>query len=133
MKQKFQFLKTSWGIFIDVNIEEDNNIELSDNYVTDEIYLRVEWTSGIFKEEIIEWFARAIKDNLEKIELRGKVCFDVSDIDFNDCHFQEEDFYYVMQAWLAQRYNFELPALDAYYDRDKNKYIFPSLISNNDV
>ena len=133
MKQKFQLLKTSWGIVIFINVEEDTNITNTDSHATDEIYLRVEWTSGIFKEEIIEWFTRAIKDNLSKIELSGKVCFDVSDIDFNDCHFQEEGFYYVMQAWLAKRFNFELPPLDAYYDGDKNKYMFPSLISNNDV
>jgi hypothetical protein len=133
MKQEFYFRKTSWGIFIDLNIEEDYNVIPSDVQITDEIYLRVEWISGIFKQEITEWFARAIKDNLLKFELTGKVCLAISNIDFNDCHFQEEGFYYVMQAWLAKRYNFELPALDAYYDRDKNKYMFPSLISNNGV
>ena len=128
MKQDFYFCKTSWGIFIDVNIEEDTDIMVTDSKVSDELYLRVDWISGIFKEEIIEWFSRAIRDNFKKIELNGKVCFNVSNIDFNDCHFQEEGFYYVMQAWLAKRYNFELPPLDAYYDKETNKYVFPSLI-----
>lgn len=133
MKQEFYFRKTSWGIFIDINIEEDTITLPTDSQVTEDIYLRVEWTSGIFKEEMINWFSRAIKDNLDQIKQQSKVCYNVSNIDFNDCHFQEEGFYYVMQAWLAKRYNFELPPLDAYYDREKNQYIFPSLISNNHI
>lgn len=127
MRQEFYFRKTSWGIFIDIDIEEDNNILLSDAHVTDNIYLRVDWPLGIFKEEIIEWFAQAVKDSIEKIKEIHVVCFNISNITFNDCHFQEEGFYYVMRAWLAKRYNFELPPLDAYYDKEKNRYIFPSL------
>lgn len=133
MKQEFYFRKTSWGIFIDIEVDEDTNIHYSDSHIAGEIYLRVEWTAGIFKEEIIEWFKKAVTDNLDKIKLSSKICFNISNIDFTDCDFQEEGFYYVMQAWLAKRFNFELPPLDAYYDGDKNNYIFPSLISNNGV
>lgn len=127
MVQEFHFRKTSWGIFISINIEEDDKILFSDIAVTEKIFIRVNWTDGTFKQEIVEWFSRAIKDVFEKISISQDICFDIKEIDFNDCHFQEEGLYYVMLGWLSEKYKFKLPPLDAYYDIEINKYIFPSL------
>ncbi len=132
MLQEFFFRKTSWGIFVSIDVEEIPFVDTMqyDVKITETIFLKLDWDSNPYKNEVLEWISKAIINTIEKISIPNPICFHITKLDFNECNFQEEGFYYVMLEWLAKKYKFELPQLNAYYDRETNRYIFPSLPSN---
>lgn len=130
MKHIFKLLKTSWGIVVLIDVEEiiDEKVLLYDIAITDTIFLKLNWQPSPYKQEVVQWLGKAISDFIKLFPLSKKICFNITELDFVETDFQEEGLYYVMLEWLAKRYNFQLPPLDAYYDKETNKYIFPSLI-----
>ena len=125
-------LKTSWGIVIFLDIEElkDPEILVSDIGICENIYLRINYESVRVNQSMIKWISQSIVDlsgALYPIIKRSIVCYNIKSLNFPYTDFQEEGLYYAVQEALAKYYKITLTGNDAYYDRIKNKYIFPHL------
>lgn len=129
MKHIFKLLKTSWGIvvFIDIEAIVGEAISDFDIQVTDHFFLKLYWKPNPYKTEVLNWLARAIIDIADQLPTSHQICFNIVELDFNECDFQEEGLYYAMLEWLAKKYQLELPPIDVYFDKEMNRYIFPKL------
>ncbi len=129
MNYKFQVLKSSWGIviFVDINDQLSNNILLNSIKISDNVYLKIEGEMTISSEVVNFWFRKAIldvEDNLREQFNNLKVCFCVTTIEFVHTDFQEEGLYCAILGWLEKRYDIPIPQIKIEYNSERNKYIF---------
>ncbi|MFT3680409.1 MAG: hypothetical protein QM791_09070 [Ferruginibacter sp.] len=130
MKYTFRELKTSWGIVVTIDVQESTvGKKAGDIQLLENVYCRIN-TSSLEQPVITYWFSLAINDFYNRYPVFTKkevVCYEINSLEFSHTDFQEEGLYYAMHGWLSQNYETVTENTDAYYDKEKNRYIFPKL------
>jgi hypothetical protein len=124
----FRFIKSSWGISIELTAEDLIYTECMDcSKVTDRISLK---TSAAFKIteaeknyaiKAIVRMASSIHDNLNPEQ---KIIINITGIELAYTDFQAEGFYCAMLGWLSKRYRIPAPPVDIKFNKKLNKYDF---------
>lgn len=125
---RLTILKTSWGIAIFYEIKEIVNFDKRDTNIKEIsplVFLKL--NDIIIDETSLKFLKRGVESIIRYIET-FPVCFSLEKLQYNICDYQPEGMYYMFRKWFFEKHNMEIPAINVYYDKEKNKYIFPDLI-----
>ncbi len=124
----FRYIKSSWGISIELTAEDLIYTECSDcSKVTDRISLKTSTTFKVTEAEksyaikAIVRMAALIHDNLNPEQ---KIIINITAIELADTDLQAEGFYCAMLGWLSKRYSIPAPPVDITFNKKLNKYDF---------
>lgn len=129
MKFTYRVLKSSWGISIELDMEEikEPSILDSDLQVFDNVYLRVGDQMRIKKSIVEYWSAKALNDLKNEINIVKKhknICYYIKGVGFSFVDFQEEGIYCAILGWFAKFYDVNISLPEVEYDKYNKRYIF---------
>ncbi len=129
MKYKYIVLKSSWGIAIELDMEEivSSPILDTDIPVFEDVYLRIGASLNIKESIVTYWSVKALNDLRREISIEKKannLCYYIKTLDFSFTDFQEEGIYGAIVGWFSKFYGLKLVLPTVEYDKDINRYIF---------
>ena len=132
MEFKYILLKSSWGIAVTIDmIEIRHDLPMGSDYkINDKIILRAKGFKHLTVEQVCYWVGKGIEDLATSISAKlpdQHIIYDLRSVDFSYTDFQLEGLYCAAQGWLGQYYDFEFPDMNVFFDKIKNKYVFPDL------
>ncbi len=129
MKYTYRVLKSSWGISIELDMEEikASSILDGDLRVFDDVCLRVGDQMRIKKSIVEYWSAKALNDLRNEIDIVKKdknICYYIKGVEFSFVDFQEEGIYCAILGWFAKFYDINIALPEVEYDKYDKRYIF---------
>ncbi len=129
MKYTYRVLKSSWGISVELDMEEIKALSIldSDLQVFDNVYLRVGDQLRIKKSIVEYWSIKALNDLRNEIDIvkNGKnICYYIKGVEFSFIDFQEEGIYCAILGWFAEFYDINIALPEVEYDKYNKRYIF---------
>lgn len=126
-KIEYRFIKSSWGIAIDVagNHEFFENQPSIGKMIMPTIWLEIVPANLSERErKLIEKGFKAVsKKILSKITDSKFILINISEISFNPCDYQAEGLFTAIIEWASKEFNFEKPKISIEFDKNQNKYL----------
>lgn len=135
-KHVYRVIKSSWGIYIEINAGYErystsiykNKSENIDNGIY--IYnMKLPWPQSCSildtEWEFLKYGLRLVSKKIKKNSpFKDDTLILLKTILFNECNFQIEGMTIAIMEWASLIFNFDIPKIEAEFDRSKNKYIF---------
>lgn len=124
-KHLFKVLKSSWGIFVEIEATLIDKISNNENYVkvNNRLFISFENYSSMaddFKLELINGLKWVEND----MNLNKDMVIILNNIEINPSDFQLEGLFLCMASWAGVVFEFDLPHYTYEYDKKLNKYVF---------
>jgi|GEM_PF-2309897 len=124
---RLTILKTSWGIAITYEINEQ--LEFSEDSV--DIFeiaplVFVKLNNNIIDDISFKYLKAGVESIIPHIKT-FPITFSIEKLEYAICDYQPEGMYYMFRKRFFENHDMEVPSISVYYDRKKNKYIFPDL------
>ena len=132
---KFRFIKSSWGIAIDItgtHITLKNTPNSKYRKISSKIWLDLQSQNINLNER--KWIYKGLElvaDNIiSKINISDYVLITISKTDFNICDYQPDGLYCAVVCWASEEFDFLCPKINIEFDKKQNQYLI-DLPSNN--
>lgn len=128
-KIEYRFIKSSWGIAIDlvgnhkIVEEKPHNAKL----ITPRIWLELQTAQSNLTEMEVDWIVKGLKAVSGKINSKTAdssfILINLTEITFNPCDYQQEGLLCAVIEWASNEFNFDTPEIKIEFDENKNRYL----------
>jgi len=130
MIYKYTILQGVHGVAIFLDADEVINPDLTKEWmqVVDNLYIKLEHPMYFLSDRnAYKYIFRAITELSDEINIRRNseiIGYHIKSVETNPIHFQEEALYCTMRGWLATFYDIKMPAINAYYNKERRRFEF---------